>query len=371
MVTAKGTQGDERGCAVSAANVSLPDRLVDRPGQVRAEPGARRRTRSPARFHVKETGGGKSVSDALVYAIGLPYSRVTVPGEVKTDATGWATMTFKPAKFFPRKGYITFFVRARKAGDDPLAGVSTRRLVQLTVTARRVDAERIQAGGLAAARRRSAALARLRARAQRLQSRGSRAIAARSAGRRRRGPATRSGRAPRTTAPSGAPSAPPPWRGECRRPERVGRTRDRAVAREPDEREGGEPERRKDPRAVRRFVPSNTVLLGLERSAATPQKRPASVTAGSSHSQSTPAWTTKAAYAPRAAPRPRTKGSASVPARAAARRAELGQRLEVEAVGVVRLVRRRAALDPGLVVGAGARSRAQDERARRRAPRRQ
>jgi hypothetical protein len=86
-----------------------------------------------ARFHVKETQNGKSVSDALVYAIGLPYSRVTVPGEVKTDATGWATVTFNPAKFFPRKGFVTVFIRARKPGDDALAGVSTRRLVQFTI----------------------------------------------------------------------------------------------------------------------------------------------------------------------------------------------------------------------------------------------
>ena len=43
-------------------------------------------------------------------------------------------MTFNPAKFFPRNGYVTVFVRARKPGDDPLAGVSTRRLVQFTVS---------------------------------------------------------------------------------------------------------------------------------------------------------------------------------------------------------------------------------------------
>ena len=86
-----------------------------------------------ARFHVQETVGGKSVSDALVYAIGLPYSRVNVPAEVKTGSDGWAEMTFTPGKLFPRKGFITFFVRARKDGEDPLAGVSTRRLVQVTV----------------------------------------------------------------------------------------------------------------------------------------------------------------------------------------------------------------------------------------------
>jgi hypothetical protein len=131
-ITSKTTQGTTTGTTVAVASVNLPDRLVV--DQVKFQPNPVR-TVGPitARFHIKETQQGKSVSDALVYAIGLPYSRVTVPGEVKTDAQGWATMTFSPAKLFPRKGYITFFVRARKGGDDVLAGVSTRRLVQITV----------------------------------------------------------------------------------------------------------------------------------------------------------------------------------------------------------------------------------------------
>lgn len=133
VITAKSAQGTSNAAVVSAANVSLPDRLVIDSVKFQPNP-VRTATTITARFHVKETQGGKSVSDALVYAIGLPYSRVTVPGEVKTDATGWATVTFNPDKFFPRKGYVTVFIRARKAGDDPLAGVSTRRLVQFTVS---------------------------------------------------------------------------------------------------------------------------------------------------------------------------------------------------------------------------------------------
>jgi hypothetical protein len=132
VVTAKGTQGGTTGNVVSVSSVSLPDRLVIDDVKFSPNP-VRTRTAVTARFHVKEVQNGKSVSDALVYAIGLPYSRVTVPAEVKTDATGWATVTFNPAKFFPRKGYITVFIRARKAGDDALAGVSTRRLVQFTI----------------------------------------------------------------------------------------------------------------------------------------------------------------------------------------------------------------------------------------------
>jgi hypothetical protein len=135
VVTAKSTAGTTApttGTTMAAADVKLPDRLII--DQVKFSP-SRVTSVQPitARFHVKETQFGKNVSDVLVYAIGLPYSRVTVPGEVRTGADGWATVTFNPAKFFPRNGYITFFVRARKAGDDTLAGVSTRRLVQVTV----------------------------------------------------------------------------------------------------------------------------------------------------------------------------------------------------------------------------------------------
>jgi hypothetical protein len=132
VVTAKAAQGTNTAAVVSVSNVSLPDRLVIDDVKFQPNP-VRTATAITARFHVKETQNGKSVSDALVYAIGLPYSRVTVPGEVKTDATGWATVTFNPAKFFPRKGFVTVFIRARKPGDDALAGVSTRRLVQFTI----------------------------------------------------------------------------------------------------------------------------------------------------------------------------------------------------------------------------------------------
>jgi hypothetical protein len=132
VAAAKGSQGSQTGSTVAVSSVSLPDRLVIDDVKFSPNP-VRTRTSITARFHVKEVQNGKSVSDALVYAIGLPYSRVTVPAEVKTDATGWATVTFNPSKFFPRKGYVTVFIRARKAGDDALAGVSTRRLVQFSI----------------------------------------------------------------------------------------------------------------------------------------------------------------------------------------------------------------------------------------------
>jgi hypothetical protein len=133
VVTSKSTQGTTTAATVSVTAVNPPDRLVVDRVQFTPNP-VRTMGAITARFHVKDVTAGKNVSDALVYAIGLPYSRVSTAPEVKTDGNGWATMTFQPAQLFPRKGYITFFVRARKPGDDVLAGVSTRRLVQVSIS---------------------------------------------------------------------------------------------------------------------------------------------------------------------------------------------------------------------------------------------
>ena len=50
-----------------------------------------------------------------------------------TGGDGWATLTLSPTAKLPRQSSIVIFVRARKPGDSLLAGVSTRRLVQVTV----------------------------------------------------------------------------------------------------------------------------------------------------------------------------------------------------------------------------------------------
>jgi hypothetical protein len=51
--------------------------------------------------------------------------------ETATDSTGWATIQVRPTRNMPlRRGDLVMFVRARKPGDNLLAGVSTRRLVQ-------------------------------------------------------------------------------------------------------------------------------------------------------------------------------------------------------------------------------------------------
>ena len=88
-----------------------------------------------ARFHVSDTCG-QSVAGALVYADGVPYNQVKTAGEVSTDSSGWATLVFHMKKGYPaskNQQLLALFVRARKGGENPLAGVSTRRLVSLRV----------------------------------------------------------------------------------------------------------------------------------------------------------------------------------------------------------------------------------------------
>jgi len=122
-----------KGGAISVTEVNPPERLiVDRVSFSPSPLGSRRPL--TARFHVSDTRGF-SVQGALVYALGLPYGWVSNAAEQPTDSTGWATITFNPTAKLPlRHGtQLVVFVRARKPGDNLLAGVSTRRLVQARI----------------------------------------------------------------------------------------------------------------------------------------------------------------------------------------------------------------------------------------------
>lgn len=83
------------------------------------------------RIKVKDTRG-YVVRDALVFVRSTPA--VTSPiGVGRTGTDGWITYTTVPQADFPlRDGYsVQFYVKAYRQGDNPLAGVSGSRLVQV------------------------------------------------------------------------------------------------------------------------------------------------------------------------------------------------------------------------------------------------
>lgn len=87
------------------------------------------------RFHVSACGG-RSVQGVLVYATAVPYNQFAVPSEQPTGTDGWAQLTTPQLRGFPAarsQQLLVMFVRARKANENVLGGVSTRRLVSFPV----------------------------------------------------------------------------------------------------------------------------------------------------------------------------------------------------------------------------------------------
>ena len=74
----------------------------------------------------------RDVIGASVYVTAVPYNQFTIPAEELTGQDGTATLVFRRDANFPassQQQQLTLFIRATKPGEDPLAGVSTRRLV--------------------------------------------------------------------------------------------------------------------------------------------------------------------------------------------------------------------------------------------------
>jgi len=121
--------------SIPVTSVSPPQRLVV--SEVSFSPSPIR-SRSPfqARFRVTDTRG-YVVRGAVVYMIGIPYNRIALVPEQETGTDGYVTFTVQPTARFPlvAGGALVVFVRARKPGENLLAGVSTRRLVQASVGA--------------------------------------------------------------------------------------------------------------------------------------------------------------------------------------------------------------------------------------------
>lgn len=140
VVTTAGPAGQIRlpggGVSIPATSVALPARLLIDRVQFTPNPVRSRAQTISARVRVRDTRG-YFIRGALVFLRSVPLL-TTTPPEQATQTNGTVTLRLQPRASFPlRNGYfVQFFVRARKSGDNPLAGVSTRRLVQLRTASR-------------------------------------------------------------------------------------------------------------------------------------------------------------------------------------------------------------------------------------------
>jgi hypothetical protein len=120
--------------SVPIANVAAPARLQIAQFQVTTGL-LRPSTRTfSARFQVTDSCG-HPVSGALVFPAAVPYNQFSAR-EASTDTAGWVTMTFDRRAGYPaspKQRQLTVFVRARKAGEPVLGGVSARRLIAFPI----------------------------------------------------------------------------------------------------------------------------------------------------------------------------------------------------------------------------------------------
>jgi len=118
------------GAVISISDVSLPNRLII--DQYSFQPNRlRKHGRLLARFHVSDSRN-HSVMGALVFVEGVPLGQV-LPSHVEqpTGPDGYATFNLRASSRLQFRGSnrFAFFLRARKPGENPLGGVTARRLV--------------------------------------------------------------------------------------------------------------------------------------------------------------------------------------------------------------------------------------------------
>ena len=132
--TVRAAGGGGTGPAVPVSSISLPDRLVASAATFSPSAIRNRTDTVTLRVRVNDTRG-RLVQGALVYATGVPFGRITAMPETLTNANGIATLTFRPTLRLAIRGNsaVQIFLRVRKPGDSVLAGVSSRRLVQVRI----------------------------------------------------------------------------------------------------------------------------------------------------------------------------------------------------------------------------------------------
>jgi hypothetical protein len=130
--------GCDGNAPIPIAGMALPSQLLIDDQSISPTVVGRSTQTITLRFRV--TCKGKPVQGALVYADAVPFNQFTTPAEQPTGADGWATLTMNADRGFPAarsQELLVIFARARKAGEDLLGGVSTRRLVSFPVDLRR------------------------------------------------------------------------------------------------------------------------------------------------------------------------------------------------------------------------------------------
>ena len=136
VIAAAVTNGcSKTGGTVPVSGVTPPARLLIDQMQVTDPARITHASRSVTiRVHVTACAG--SVEGALVYATAVPYAQFSIPAEQATGSDGWATLQFSALAGYPvssKQQLLVMFVRARKSGENLLAGISTRRLVSFRV----------------------------------------------------------------------------------------------------------------------------------------------------------------------------------------------------------------------------------------------
>jgi hypothetical protein len=120
---------------VPASSVTAPARLIiDRQLAQPIPTGSGQAV--TVRYRVSDTCG-QVVQGALVYATAVPFGQLSTPAEAATGPNGFVTLTFTTTSGFPlgkKQRSVQIFVRARKDGEDLLAGISARRLFEIPIS---------------------------------------------------------------------------------------------------------------------------------------------------------------------------------------------------------------------------------------------
>jgi hypothetical protein len=116
--------------------VARPDHLLISDVKFKPSPFANPGGTFTISVRVMLEGTNKAVSGALVYVTPTPYDWAKASAEVPTATDGWVAIKIQTTTKLPHSGALVMQVRARGPGnseEDILGGISTRRLVQLSL----------------------------------------------------------------------------------------------------------------------------------------------------------------------------------------------------------------------------------------------